>query len=76
MQDVKGDAVISYCEPLTIRQRRTSAADAVSSAFPQGKQLGKYQIRGGFYHMCIHPRRPEIHNTLYDIGFITFLPCC
>ena len=40
MQGVKGKAVVIYREPLTTLQRRTSAADGVSSAFPEGKQKG------------------------------------
>jgi len=40
IQGVKGEAVVTYCEPLTTRQRRTGAGDAVLSAFPKGKQHG------------------------------------
>jgi hypothetical protein len=34
---VEGEAVVLYREPSTMRLRRTSAGDAVSSAFPKGK---------------------------------------
>jgi hypothetical protein len=34
---VEGEAVVLYREPSTMRRRRTSAGDAVSSAFPEGK---------------------------------------
>jgi hypothetical protein len=34
---VEGEAVVLYREPSTMRLRRTSAGDAVSSAFPEGK---------------------------------------
>jgi hypothetical protein len=34
---VEGEAVVLYREPSTMRLRRTSAGDAVSSTFPEGK---------------------------------------
>jgi hypothetical protein len=34
---VEGEAVVLYREPSTMRLRRTSARDAISSAFPKGK---------------------------------------
>jgi hypothetical protein len=34
---VEGEAVVLYREPSTMRRRRTSAGDAVSSAFPEDK---------------------------------------
>jgi len=39
---VKGEAVVTYREPLTMRLRRTGAGDAASSAFPKGKQHGDF----------------------------------
>jgi hypothetical protein len=42
LQGVRVLAVVVYAEPLTTRQRRASAADAVSSAFPWGKQNGVF----------------------------------
>jgi len=50
IQGVKGEAVVIYREPLTTRQRRASAGrqiphqrgDAPLSAFPKGKQHGRF----------------------------------
>jgi hypothetical protein len=51
MQGVKGEAVVKLRRTFTIRQRRTSAADAVSSAFPKGKQQGEHRMVPGPHHI-------------------------
>jgi hypothetical protein len=43
IQGVKGEAVVSYCEPLTTQvEDPVERGDAVSSAFPKGKQQGVF----------------------------------
>ncbi len=39
IQGVKGEAVVTYAEPLT-----TSRRGGISSAFPKGKQHGEYTM--------------------------------
>jgi hypothetical protein len=63
MQGVKGEAVVVYADPLTTRQRRASAADAVSSAFPKGKQHGCFSgsldITRSAFHKITQKDRKE-----------------
>ena len=59
IQGVKGDAVVHYCEPLTIRQRRTSAADVASSAFPNGQQQDKAFLITGCHLLYLFEKSIE-----------------
>jgi hypothetical protein len=54
---VKGEAVLDYREPLTIPQYcGTGTGDAVSSAFPEGKEGGEFFIDSGS-HLLSNPQK-------------------
>jgi hypothetical protein len=81
IQGVKGAAVVAYCKPLpanvlqgglTIRRRRTSAEDAVSSAFPKGKQHAVFWISLDFTAGDIQDARQKRWKTLVFLSFHTF----
>ena len=70
MQDVKGEAVIIYAEPLTTQQMRYHR---LSRRVNNSANIISFLD----FTMCAFVRDVrKIHETLYHIDFITFLPCC
>ena len=72
---VKGEAVVSYREPLTMRLRRTGSGDAVSSAFQKGKKHGNFSRLFGSHDVLTPKMSIEETENLVILFFNHPLPC-
>jgi len=70
MQDVKGFG----CSRL--RRILDNAADAVSSAFPKGKQQGDYDMVHGHHQMGLLRKKFQRRKSLCQQIVIISQPCC